>query len=166
MRLLTQFKTFGLLAVEKQWGRQVGNHGVAGALGMMLGSMAMVSPIYMTRTYLNSLGREDRQSYLDKMLTPEMIARNSMNYIASAGLGGEFMDMLSQVSGLDPTGGKYGARGADFTGGLVAPSIGVVNDLYKAVQNTGEGTDAHQLVKTLPFSKLPFLQPAVNSLGN
>lgn len=165
LRMLTQFRTFSLTSVEKQWGRQVGNVGTAKALGMVVGSMSMAAPIYMARTYLASIGREDQQDYLEKQLTPARIARASLNYIAMSGLSGDFLDAASAVSGIgSTTGGRVG--GSDFVGAVVAPAAGVANDLWKGLQNTKEGSDPTALIKALPFSRLPYLIPAINSLGD
>lgn len=166
MRMLTQFRTFSLTSVEKQWARQVGNVGVYKTLGMMLGAMSLAAPIYMVRTYLASIGREDREEYLEQHLSADRIARATLNYIAMSGLSGDMLDALSAITGVGtPTGGRMGAGGQDFVGNVVAPSAALADDLYKAIQNTKEGTDPHQLVKLLPFSRIPYLIPAVNGLG-
>lgn len=167
MRMLTQFRTFSLTSVEKQWARQVGNRGVPATLGIMLGAMSMAAPIYMARTYLASIGREDRDAYLDEQLSMDKIARATLNYIALSGLAGDFMDAASAVTGVgQATGGRTGAGGQSFVGNVVAPSAGLIDDAYKAIQNTKEGTDPHQLLRLLPFSRLPAVIPAINALGD
>lgn len=164
MRLMTQFRTFSLTSVEKQWGRQVGNVGTAKALGMMMGSMSIAAPIYMARTYLASVGRADQDAYLERQLTAERIARATLNYIAMSGLAGELIDATSAVTGISaPTGGRAGAA-SNFVGNIVAPAAGLVDDVWKGLQDTKEGMDPHDLIKTLPFSRLPFLIPAINAL--
>lgn len=165
MRLMLQFRTFSLISVEKQWARQVGNHGTAAAFGILMGSMAAAAPIYMARTALAAMGREDRDAYLERQLSPQMIARATLNYIAMSGLAGDFMDAFTTVSGVGGggTGGRANA-GQDFFGNTVAPAVGLVNDTYKAVQNTKSGTDPTALLRTLPFGRLPWLIPAINGL--
>lgn len=166
MKLLTQFRTFSIISVEKQWARQVGNRGTAAAFGILMGSMAAAAPIYIMRTYLASVGRTDQQKYLDSQLAPNMIARATLNYIALSGLAGDFMDGLTTVSGIGGggTGGRASA-GQDFFGNTVAPAVGLVNDMYKGIQNTKNGTDPSALLKTLPFGRLPFLIPAIDGLS-
>lgn len=164
MRLMTQFRTFGLTSVEKQWARQTGNVGTAKAFGMLIGSLSMAAPVYMARTYLASIGRKDQQEYLEKQLAWDRIARASLNYVSMSGLAGDLLDATSSVTGLgQATGGRTG-QGSDFVGSVVAPAAGLANDLYKGVQNTKEGTDPHQLIKALPFSRHPLLIPAINAL--
>lgn len=166
MRLMTQFRTFGLTSIEKQWARQVGNVGEARALGMLLGSMSIAAPIYMARTYLASVGRKDQQEYLEKQLSAAQIARASLNYVASSGLAGDFLDATTAVTGVGKvTGGRTGV-GSSFVGNVIAPSAGLADDVWRGLQNTKEGTDPHDLIKSLPFSRIPWLVPAINALDH
>lgn len=164
MRLMTQFRTFGLTSIDKQWSRQVGNVGTAKVLGMMLGAMTLAAPIYMARTYLASVGRPDQEEYLERQLSNAQIARATLNYIAMSGLAGDFLDAATAVTGVGKaTGGRTGAS-SEFVGNVVAPAAGLADDLWRGLQNTKEGTDPYETVKSLPFSKLPFLIPAINAL--
>lgn len=165
MRLMTQFRSFGLTSIEKQWARQTGNVGTAKALGMLLGSMSLAAPVYMARTYLASVGRKDQQAFLEQQLEWKHVAKASLNYVSMSGLAGDFLDATSSVTGLGQTTGGRAGQGSDFVGNVVAPAAGLANDLYKGVQNTKEGTDPHQLIKALPFSRHPLLIPAINALG-
>jgi hypothetical protein len=162
LRLLTQFRTFSITSVEKQWARQVGSRGPAAAIGILMGSMSVAAPLYMARVYLNSVGRKDREKYINEQLTPGRIARATLNYVSMSGLAGDFLDATSAVTGLGtPTGGRAG-QGQSFVGNVVAPAAGLADDLYKGIQNTKSGTNPHDLVKSLPFSRLPALVPFVN----
>lgn len=165
MRLMTQFRSFGLTSIEKQWARQTGNVGTAKAFGMLLGSISMAAPVYMARTYLASIGRKDQQEFLEKNLEWKHVAKASLNYVSMSGLAGDFLDATSSVTGLGQSTGGRAGNGSDFVGNVVAPAAGLANDLYKGVQNTKEGTDPHQLIKALPFSRHPLLIPAINALG-
>jgi hypothetical protein len=166
MRLMTQFRTFSLTSIEKQWARQVGNVGVAKTLGYMMGAMSLAAPIYMARTYLSSIGREDQAAYLEKQLNPAQIARATLNYVAMSGLAGDTLDALTAVTGVGKvTGGRTGV-GSEFVGNVVAPAAGLVDDVWRGLQNTKEGTDPHELLKTLPFNRVPWLVPAINALGD
>ncbi len=166
LRLLTHFRTFSLTSVEKQWARNRNNHGVATALGMLMGSMAMAAPIYIARQYANSIGRPDREEWLDKQLSPEKIARATLNYVAASGLAGDFLDAFASVSGLtESTGGRAGST-TEFVGTVIAPAAGLADDLWRGIQNSKDGTDVHELVKNSPFAKLPWLVPVINALDN
>lgn len=163
LRLMTQFRTFSLVAVEKQWARTRANFGVAKALGMLMGSMSVAAPIYMARVYAQSIGRPDQDEYLSKRLSVEAIARATLNYVALSGLAGDFMDALGSVAGVSTSGGRVGS-GMDFIGGVVAPVASTVDDVFKSLQNTKEGTDVYGVVKNLPFANIPYLVPVVNLL--
>ena len=166
LRMLTQFRTFSLTAIDKQWNRQVGNRGVGGAVILTLAAMSAAAPIYMIRTYLAALGREDREEYLERHLSPGSIARATTNYIATSGLAGDFMDALTAVTGTGAMAGGRSGTATTLTGNLIAPAAGKVDKLWGAVQNTKDGTDPHALIKELPLSRLPFLIPAINALND
>lgn len=164
-RMFTQFRTFSITSVEKQWGRQVNNHGVAKAFGILMGSMSVAAPLYIARVYAASIGRKDQEAYLEKQLTAFQIARASMNYVAASGLAGDFVDALTAVAGGNTVGGRAGAE-KSFVGNMVAPSLGLVDDVWRASQNTKEGTDPTAFLKNAPFSRHPALIPAINALGH
>jgi hypothetical protein len=163
LKLMMQFRTFSLIAIDKQWNRQVGNHGTAAALGMLLGTMSFAAPIVMIRAGLASIGRPDQEEFLEKRLAPATIARDTLNYVALAGLSGDLLDALSAVGGYSVTGGRSGSN-KSFVGNVIAPAAGKVDDIWGAIQNTREGSDVHGIVQQLPFSRLPWLYPAVNAL--
>ena len=169
-RLMTQFRTFSLTSIEKQWARQRGNVGTAKSLGIIMAAMAAATPLYMARTYVQSIGRKDQQAYLEQRLSFYNLARATMNYVAATGLAGDFLDAGQAITGADFMGnerGNTGGAGAKrFIGNMVAPALGTADDLWKAVQNTKAGTDPTELVKVLPGSRLPYLMPAINALGN
>ena len=165
MRLLTQFRSFGLTAIEKQYGRQVGNVGEVKAMGILLGSMCMVLPLYAARMQVQAVGRDDREEFLEQAFQPERVARQTMNYVAGSGLAGDFLDAMGALSGVD-LGGGPGGKEQDFVGNVVMPAAGLFNDTYKALQNTEEGTDPKKFLKTLPFANLPHLGVIMRSLGD
>jgi hypothetical protein len=165
LRMLTQFRTFSITSVEKQWARQRNNRGVGVALGILMGSMSAAAPIYVARVYAQSIGRPDREEYLEKRLAWDQVARATLNYVAMSGLAGDFADALSTTTGVGKsTGGRSGGNETEFVGTVVAPAAGLADDLWRAVQNSKDGTNVHDLVKNLPFTKLPWLVPAVNLL--
>lgn len=168
MKTVLQFRTFGVTASEKQWARQRNSRGMATALGMLVMSVGVAAPIYMTRAYLSSIGRPDQEEYLERRLHPTAIARATLNYIAQAGLLGDVLDALSAVTPDavkevigEPTGGR-GTGNTTVVGNLIAPSASYVDDVFKALQNLDE---PEKLARVVPFSRLPYLLPAINALG-
>lgn len=164
MRMLMQFRSFGITSIEKQWARQVGSRGPAAALGILLGSMSMAAPVYAARVMLNAQGRTDKDKYIEDNLTAAHVARQTLNYVSLAGMAPDLLDAFSAVTGIgEPTGGR-GNTGKSFVGNVVAPAAGIADDLYKGIQNTKEGTNPHDLLKALPFSNLPGMVPAIEGL--
>lgn len=166
LRLLSQFRTFSITAVEKQWGRQRAGRGVYTALAMTLGAMSIAIPIHLARVYAMSAGRPDREEYIKKQTEWDVLGRASMNYIATSGLAGDFIDALSAVSGLGAPQGGRNSGGQEFVGSVVLPAAGLVDDVWKGVQNTRDGTDPHQLVKAMPFSNLPMFKVLINHMAD
>jgi hypothetical protein len=164
IQMFTQFRTFSLTSMEKQWGRQRNLHGTPAALGMLLGAMSVAAPIYMLRTYVSSVGRPDQEAFLEERLQPNTIARATLNYVAKAGMAGDFIDlttaMLPESLGVPSTGGRAGVE-SSFVGTYVLPASSLVDDMWKYMQSPNEINDA---LKLLPGSRIPFLVPALNNL--
>ena len=169
LKLLTQFRTFGITAAEKQWTRQTANHGVTTTVAMLMGSMAFAAPIHIARVLAASVGmpEQEREKYLERRLAPIEIARATMNYVALTGLSGDVLDQLSNVVGATQlTGGGRTGNTNEKSITSIVPAAGVAEDLYRAVQNSKDGTDIEPLVRALPGAKLPYLAPVLNSLGD
>lgn len=174
LKLLTQFRTFSLTSLEKQWARNRANHGTAAMLGIMVGAMAAAIPIYWARVAIASIGRPDAEEYVRERMSPAVVARAVLNYIPMAGLAGDALDAVSAVGGgaytgitgeqlptwAQTTGGRAGS-GQDFVGGVVAPAASYVDDAWKAVQDLD---NPHKAVQMLPGSRIWWLQPAINGL--
>lgn len=156
-RLLSQFRNFPLVAMEKQWARNKGNHGVAGAIGIMVGSMAFAMPVVLARIAFSAQGRADKDEYLAKQLDPMNLARASLNYVGSSGFAGEVMDMLSSAAGAE-TGGR---KGGGSIVSSVLPAAGYIEDVGKAIHDP---TDPYKVAKALPFSRTPVFLIGVNAL--
>ena len=167
LKMLTQFRTFSLTSMEKQWARQRNSRGVAQSLGILLGSAFAVTPVYMARVYAQSVGREDREEFLESRLAPEVIARQTLNYMAMSGLAGDFLDAAATLApdslGLKAITGNRSGSDTEFIGNVIAPSLSLVDDGWKALQNLD---DPQRLAKLLPGSRLPFVLPAINALGD
>lgn len=159
LKLLTQFRTYGITATQKQWRRQAFTHGTVRALGFLLGAMSVALPIHLARVQLRALGRNDREEFLDRELSPVALGRATMNYVSSVGLLPDVLDIGSSVVGADITGGRAGNT-SPLVGGQIVPAAGVVNDVWRAAQTK----DPHRMVKLLPGSNLPYLQGAINQL--
>jgi hypothetical protein len=162
LKLMTQFRTFGITSMEKQWGRQRNSRGAYSAFGLLLGSMAMVTPIVFARVYANSIGRPDQEQYIADRTSPLMVARATLNYVASAGMASDVIDMTSSMLpegwGVKPTGGRSGVE-SDFVGNYIAPASSLVNDIWKYAQSPLQADDA---AKLMPMRNVPYLLPLMN----
>jgi hypothetical protein len=179
LKMLTQFRTFGITSIEKQWGRTNATHGALKSFAYTVGAMSFAAPIYMARVQAAMLGMDGAQAqkYADTHLTPMAVALATMNYASSTGMAGDILDM-----GIGFAGGSLGmelsddlaARGRSrggFIGGQIAPGVGLVNDLYSGATNlrSQDGSlnqsSARKLEKALPGSNLPMVQPMWNWIG-
>lgn len=174
LKMLLQFRTFGIISVEKQMARQAGVHGPAKALGYMLGAMAFAVPIQAARVALNTAGmsRSKAEEYRDRQLTPTALVRSSINYVSALGLSGDVVDALSGPLGFDNESHRGG--GGKGLGGLV-PAVGVGNDVIAAAGAVAglsplddrRGRDVGStLRKVIPLGRTPILIPVINALGN
>lgn len=163
LKLLTQFRTFGIISVEKQFGRQMAVHGTAKALGYMLGSMSFAVPLIYARVGLKAVGmsEEKREDYFERNLSPFAIGRATINYASALGLAPDILDFGSEITGLgSSTGGRSGSKG--LIGGLLVPAVGNANDVFQSLTQH----DPHKMVRALPGSSLPYLSWAVNGLDS
>jgi len=157
LRLLTQFRSFSIVAMEKQWKRQAVTHGTAQAMGLLIGSMAVALPVHAARVYANSLGREDAAEYREKQLSPQMLGRATLNYTALAGLAPDILDAGAALAGFEMTGVRGGGKGVLDN----VPALGYVNQTVKAAQEK----DVRDLARALPGGNLPYVVPVANTFA-
>lgn len=155
LRLLTQFRTFSITSMEKQWSRQRADLGSIKAVGLLLGSMSFGIPIQLTRVHLNAAGREDSDEYLERQLAPGLFARNLLNYSSISGVLGDVIDSGAALTGNSVSGGRSGAMQSPAD---TIPAVGYANNLLKAI---GE-RDPRELLRALPGQNLPFVTPLMN----
>jgi len=162
LKLMLQLRTFGLTAVEKQWGRTRMNHSYSYAAGMLLGQMALVLPIHLARVNLAAAGREDRERYLKDNLSPAALVRATMNYTSLSGLSGDVLEIGSGIVagwGDQQTKELLGARQQATGVGRIIPAAGSIDT---AVRVASGKSDLHTALKQLPFSNLWYIAPAIN----
>lgn len=178
LKLLTQFRTFSLISVEKQWGRQAKVHGGAKATAILLGAMGVALPIHLARIGARSVGMEEskREEFLERELDPIRLSRATLNYVSVSGVLPDLLDVSGTLTGFGNTGGRTGVQ-QDFIGGQLVPAAGVANDVWTAAAAGGRvgqramsgkplnaGREAHALAKLVPGANIPYFAWAVNSL--
>jgi hypothetical protein len=171
LKMLLQFRTFSLISVEKQWGRGVALRGGGGMAALktsayLFGSMGFALPIHMARVQLKMVGMSpaDRRKYAEQNLSEGALGRATLNYASASGLLGDILDVGSGFAssfggdGGEEWAGYVGARGGgrgQIIGGVVAPGVGLIQDLYKGIGADGGGGNAKKLFKAMPGSNLP-----------
>jgi hypothetical protein len=151
---LTQFRAFSFLALEKQLGRQVGNYGYAKAAMILATTMAAAMPIVMLRALIQSLGKDEegREKYLKERLHPMELIKASANYVALAGFLPDIIDAFQDVTGQNT------GPSRKLLGDRIAPSVGLINDLYEAPHNYKKA------LGLIPGATLPFMIPVMNGI--
>lgn len=168
MKLLTQYRTFSLSSMEKQWGRISAVHGNVKALGYLLGTMSISLPLVMARINAAAAGRKDRKEYIEKHTTLPALVRATMNYSSLTGALGDIYDLgasgLGTVDVLAGTGlSPDGSRAAGNRTGLgaIIPSVGYMEDVLKYAKNPNSLSGA---VRLMPGGNLPYVLPLINAL--
>lgn len=171
LKLLLQFRTFSVTAVEKQWGRNMRNYGAVKSFSYLMAAMSFALPIHMARmqTKMLTMSESKREEYWEKNGSPMALTRATLNYASSAGLAGDIMDLGVSVGAgnsetlADALGNTYGHRaGGDqrLIGGVIAPGAGLAQDIY-----SGATGDPSKLLRVLPGSNLPYVAPMVTALA-
>lgn len=156
MRMLVQFRSFSIVAMEKQWTRQRVDEGTAKAFGILMGQMAFALPIHLSRVAINGATREDREQYFETQLQPAMLARAVLNYTSISGLSGDVLDAGFAVMGGEASGVRSGSSSA--LGNI--PALGYIESGAKVIKEK----DAREAIRMLPGGNLPFITPVLNHL--
>lgn len=184
LKILLQFRTFSVTAVNKQWGRNLRNYGALKSFGIIMGAMSVALPIHMARVHAKMLGmsEEDREEYASKHLTIAALAQASVGYISSAGwasdawdIGGSYITNLMGDDAPEWLKGTINPRGGaksqgNFLGGVIAPAASVVESAarlaLKPVVGSGEDRQFNwQALKSiLPGANLPYVVPFINAI--
>lgn len=165
-RMATQFRTFPLVAMEKQLGRNRATHGAAAVLGMVLAALPFVMAIQAARVLLGAIGREDSDKYIDERMSPEALTRASLNYIGVLGL---IPDVVNGLTTMLPDevdqalGGAAGGRQGQKGLSAVVPIVGWGDKVVRAATNEGS-KKVSPLLSVTPLNNTPLLAPLTNLL--
>ena len=104
-KVIFQFRQFGIMAYQRQTLAQY-QIGDSDAIGRgMIAAVPFGMMQYMAATYLNSLGRNDREEYLDKMLTPDRMAIAAFSRASFSSIGPVIYDSFAATAGFETLGG-------------------------------------------------------------
>jgi hypothetical protein len=162
LKLLFQFRTFSLISVEKQWGRNRVNYGALKASMYLMGAMSLAAPIHMARVQARMAGmsRKEREKYAEQNLSVAAFTRATMNYASASGALGDIVDIGTGMAGswggkeISDAVGARGQGGGKVTG--LVPSLGMAEDAWAAIHG-----NPHKAAKLLPFGNLPYVQPII-----
>ena len=164
--MATQFRTFPLVAMEKQLGRNRATHGAAAVLGMVLAALPFVMVAQAGRVLLGAVGREDADKYIDERMSPEALTRASLNYIGVLGLIPDVVNALTTVlpDEVDQAlggagGGRHGQRGLSS----VVSIAGWGDKVVRAATNEG-ANKVSPLLSVTPLNNTTLLAPLTNLL--
>jgi hypothetical protein len=175
LKLMTQFRSYGLTAVQKQFRRQQFTHGTFKVAGLMMGAMSVAIPIHLARLQLRALAmpEADREEFMDRNMAPMALGRASLNYVSTVGILPDVMDIAATAAGMQASGGR--ANNQALIGGQVLPAVGAIEDAYKLAKAPGRmsarqlegkplkaGDEAVEAMRLLPGSNFPVIQAFFN----
>lgn len=162
-KVLTQFKSFSIISVEKQLIHDLRGDKIKAAQTLMWSSL-LGYVAYNVRTQLASIGRHDREKFLEDRLNDRAVSVgtfNMMPQVAGLSLAGDFLGTVGLLpdSAMSAP-GRAGVR--PMSGNNIAPAAGVIADTAKLAHSvtrmldpTSEGTGVDVLKagrKLVPLS--------------
>ena len=129
--MFTQFRSFPLLAMEKQTGRHMLAGDAEMGLAMMYG-MGWATVASMAKTYANALGRSDKKEYIEKRMEPGAMALQAMNYNSTFSILGDTLAVGGGLLGMPIAGGSRGST-------LIPPALSGATRLYSGVADVSSG---------------------------
>lgn len=183
VKIMTQFRTFSITAMEKQWARRRAVAAEDGGMldgyahigGMLAAQMAVGALLYTARVHSQTIGmsEKDRRKRLDKAFTPAAIATGALNASTLSGYTGEVFSALGAMQSWMPDAmakqvstGSHGAGRGDRGSSVLdsVPAVGYLEQATKAIQKLPEKNGVHNLAKVLPGANSPLVLPFLNAL--
>jgi hypothetical protein len=169
-QLLTQFRSFTFLSMEKQWGRVAGATGSVAATAYLAGQMMAAVPVHLARVQFNAMGKKDKEKYIEQNTSAASLVRATLNYASLAGLASDGFDAVQGVYGA-VTGktfaGENARTGAKGILGSVVPGLsyaeGAVNNSLGLLSKPTFENAAKLGKSVLPGGNLPYLAWGFNA---
>lgn len=169
-RVILQFRNFVLGAHTNHFLRNL-HHRDKEAFGVFMGSMLMGGLTYIGQTHLQSIGRSDREEWLENRLSDENIAKAAFIRGGAFALVPTAVDTVRLAGGFDPLFDfRTSGQANDFIFGN--PTSGLLGkDIPNAIEGflNGEETsqqDIRNLTRTLPFQNVLPVAISINALLN
>jgi len=172
-KLLTQFRSFPLVAIEKQSLHDL-KHLDIESFTALTGSLAFASLAYTAKTYANSFGlpANKRKQYLKNRLDPAKIAAGAVSWSGQANIIPEILQTAGDFGLVNPfmytyqKGQSYkDYRQSGLTLGAIGPVGSQISKAYSLATGLGRAVLTPEEFSYRTFKDLPSLIPFGNALG-
>jgi hypothetical protein len=172
-KMIFQFRAFMLGAWSKQFLYSVNMRDWESFVGFTASSV-LGAGVYIGQTHLQSLGRSDRQKFLDDRLSAKKIAEATFQRAGWASFMPMGVDFGAGALGYDPI---FDTRSSGLTSGLLGnPTADLLDKLHKGVGGVAETMtrgspftqpDARRLLSVTPFQNfLPWMSVYNSMISN
>jgi hypothetical protein len=160
-QLMMQFRNFPMVGQTKQLMFNIAMRDPE-AFNYFLTTSAMGALIYIARQKVNSIGREDREAYLEKTLAPHNIRHAALYHSGWAGMMPSIIDTGMRLSGGEP---MFDFRTTGNSSALWgAPAVTNVDDFVKAAQAARRPEDEARDRSQAEYRALARMFPWSNTL--
>lgn len=169
-KTFAQLKSFSLVSGEKQFGRGI-RHDKIGLAKKIAFGFALGSMVYAAKAYVNSIGREDQDEYLEEKLSPKGLAFGAMGMMSTTAvfsLGGDFLGGLGVLpSELIQSRYEAGFQSKGLIDqiplvGVGADAVNLANSIKKYAEGDTEGVDiAKRALRLVPLTNVIGVQNAL-----
>ena len=154
--MLSQFRSFTMLSIEKQTSRQLRFADTETFTAFSFG-VGLSSLLYMTKAQATSIGRPDREEYLDKKLAAGAMINGAIQWSGAMGATSEFINAMA-ATGILPNemgSGSIGRSGGGFNLTDQIPSL--------SVATKGVNLSTNLLSRITPFGEADSMKRDINN---
>ena len=174
-RNMIQFRTFVLNAWERQTLYGLKQRDLT-AFTAFAGSSFFGTMAYIAQTYAQSIGRDDREEFLEKRLNPWTIAKAGFQRTGFTSLFPPAIDSAAAVTGFEPVFNNY-ARTTGLASGAItgSPTVDFFDNAYRAVKGTVSAAvqpdddfsqrDLDSIFRLLPFQNALGVQNVLRKIS-
>lgn len=173
-RLMVQFRFFVLQAWEKQSLYALRMHDLT-AFSAFMHTMFFGSLAYLAQTYLNSIGRDDREEYLETRLNPEAVAKAAFQRSGYSSILPPAVDSVAGLAGFQPVFNNY-ARTTGLASGLItgSPVFDLADNAARALRgatsaaqpdNNFSRQDLEAWFRLMPFQNMLGVRNVLNKIA-
>lgn len=133
---MAQFRSFSVLASEKQLARQVANLGAPAVMVLLISQMMLTLPVYIAKLKLQSatMSDRDRKKFMDRRATPAALFAAVLSTTSLGGLSSDGLQIGMSTYGAF----AEGREGANRTLLGNIPAVGRAEQVFSAVKGAAE----------------------------